>query len=99
MDLFVHAKAKRLKVLENMRLLVLFDDGQVRLIDMNFYIPQHKNFKRLKNQKLFNRAKLSPGGFGIIWNKDIDIDVNSVLKNGKKVDWDDFLISAKNQTI
>jgi len=39
-------------------------------------------FKRLKDEELFNSAFLSPGGYAVIWNDEIDLAIEEIWVKG-----------------
>ena len=41
-----------------------------------------KNFEQLKDNVLFNKARIDVGGYGIVWNENIDISSEELWKNG-----------------
>lgn len=72
-----------LKVLDNYELLATFDDGKNKKYDMKPLIEEIKALQPLKTVKgLFQKAHLSPKGYGVIWNDDIDMDSYIIYKEG-----------------
>ena len=41
-------------------------------------------FKKLENKELFNSVEVDVGGYGIIWNDEIDISCDELFENGKQ---------------
>lgn len=80
-------QARSVGAIDKHILVAQFSDGKVKRYDLNGIVDRYPIFKRLiNNQSLFKRVKLSPGGFGIIWNDDIDIDSTEVYENGEDIE-------------
>ncbi len=45
-------------------------------------IEKYGVFSKLKNKELFNKGKADIGGYGIIWNENIDLSSEEIWKNG-----------------
>ena len=73
---------KSIKPLENLILEVVFSDGEIKKYDIKKIIKKYENFKDLENKDLFNKAKIDIGGYGIVWNEDIDLSSEEIWANG-----------------
>ena len=73
---------KSIKPLENMILEAVFLSGEIKRYDMKNLIKNNVIFKKLENKELFIKAKVDIGGYGIIWNENIDISSEEIWKNG-----------------
>lgn len=73
---------KFIKPLENMILEAVFSNGEIRKYDMKALIKKYEVFKKLENKELFNKVKVDIGGYGIIWNEDIDLSSEEIWVNG-----------------
>lgn len=73
---------KCVKPLENMIIKVVFENGEIKKYDMKPLIEKYEVFKKLNNKELFNKVKADIGGYGIIWNDDIDLSSEEIWKNG-----------------
>lgn len=73
---------KLIKPLENMILEAVFSSGEIKRYDMKNLIKSNENFKKLENKELFIKAKVDIGGYGIIWNENIDISSEEIWENG-----------------
>ena len=79
-------KAKTVTTLSDYRLLVHFADGADKEYDMKPLFEQYPVFLELKETPgLFDQAKADVGGYGIVWNEDIDIDAQEIYQNGRDV--------------
>ncbi len=69
--------------LPEFRLLVHFSDGCTKEYDMSRLVENMDAFRPLKtDQALFNQVSVDPGGYGISWNDDIDLDGSELWENG-----------------
>lgn len=73
---------KHIKPLENMILEAVFFNGEIKKYDMKNLIKKHEVFKDLENEELFNKVKVDIGGYGVVWNEDIDLSSEEIWKNG-----------------
>ncbi len=75
-------KIIEVKPLENMTLLVTFDNN----IKKNYYVKQlvgkYPIFAELENEELFNLVHVECGGFGIAWTDEIDLSEYEIWENG-----------------
>lgn len=76
---------KYVKPLENMVLEAVFSNGEIKKYDMKKLIKKHEVFKSLENEELFNKVKVDIGGYGIVWNGDIDLSSEEIWVNGTTV--------------
>ena len=80
-------KAKTVTPLSDYRLLVHFANGADKEYDMKPLFDQYPVFLELKETPgLFEQARADVGGYGIVWNEDIDIDTEEVYQNGRDVE-------------
>ena len=73
---------KSIKPLENMILEAVFSSGEIKKYDMKKLIKKHEVFKDLENKELFVKVKVDIGGYGIVWNEDIDLSSEEIWENG-----------------
>ena len=68
------------------RLLVQFSEGGTKQYDMNPLFDKYTMFLPLKDHPgLFTSVEVDVGGYGIIWNDDIDIACDELFYNGKTI--------------
>lgn len=79
-------KIKNVTPLPNFKLSIQFAEGITKIYDMKKLIENNKIFADLKNINLFNSAEVDTGGYGIIWNDDIDISCDELFENSEKID-------------
>ncbi len=77
-------KAVNLRFLEGTALEVVFQDGTVKQYDMAELFAKYPQLKALNNRDLFLSGKLM-GAYGIIWNDDLDIEIETIYDDGKTV--------------
>ena len=77
---------KSIKPLENMILEAVFFSGETKKYDIKELIKKYKIFKELENKELFNKVKVDIGGYGIIWNDNLDLSSEEIWKNGITVE-------------
>ena len=79
-------KVQSIKALPAFVLLAHFADGSDKLYDMKRLFVPYPIFKSFETVPgLFQLAKVDIGGYGIVWNEDIDIDAEEIYQNG--TDW------------
>ena len=68
-----------------------FYDGKVKRYDALWLADKFPQLNKLKNRKLFEQAKLF-GWSGVIWNRELDIDCDTVYDEGIDVsnEYDDI---------
>ena len=74
-------KAIDLKFGKGTTLELSFQNGEVKEYDMAQLFSKYPQLKALKNRKLFLSGKLM-GSYGIIWNDDLDIEVETIYEDG-----------------
>ena len=84
-------KAVELKLLDGTSLEVTFQDGMVKQYDMRILFPKYPQLEQLKNRALFLSGKLV-GGYGIVWNDDLDIEAETVYEDGITVRRENLII-------
>ena len=75
----MYLSVKEVKTLDEYKLLVTFENGEVKLFDMNPYLDKGI-FRELKNITLFKSAKVN---FDTVeWQNDADIDPETLYEDG-----------------
>ncbi|MCR5034682.1 MAG: helix-turn-helix domain-containing protein [Clostridia bacterium] len=74
-------KAVDLKFQNGTTLEVTFQSGEVKSYDMSSLFDKYPQLRALENRKLFLSGKLE-GVYGIVWNEDLDIEVETVYQEG-----------------
>ncbi|MCQ2515529.1 MAG: helix-turn-helix domain-containing protein [Saccharofermentans sp.] len=83
-------KAVDLQFGEGTILIVTFQTGEVKQYDLSCLFSKYPVLERLIDRDLFLSGKLV-GQYGIIWNEEIDIEVETIYENGSTVSTSDAL--------
>ena len=76
-------KIKDVKPLEKYKLLVTFQNGEIKEYDVKPLFDKWVVFKDLIYiNGLFQQVKVDDGGYGISWNDDIDLSCDELYYNG-----------------
>lgn len=77
-------RVKKVEYLDGYRLKLKFDNGKVKVIDLEDELRGAKNnFRDLKDISYFKKVKCD--GFSIIWPNDIDFCPNWLYKHAKDI--------------
>ena len=79
-------KIKNVTPLKDFKLSIQFAEGITKIYDMKKLIENNKIFADLKDINLFDSVEVDIGGYGVIWNDDIDISCDELFENSKKID-------------
>ena len=64
-------------------LLVGFANGEFKQFDLKSLMNKYPPFAALKNVNgLYEQAKIDAGGYGIVWNDDLDISAEGIYEKG-----------------
>lgn len=66
---------------ENYRLLILFDNGVSKIYDCKLLFNDPM-FQALSDERLFQSAKRDFGGYGVVWDDDLDLSESELWENG-----------------
>lgn len=77
-------KAVDMRFLEGTALEVIFQDGKVKQYDMARLFDKYPQLRALEDRSLFLSGKLM-GGYGIIWNDDLDIETETIYEDGMTI--------------
>lgn len=85
--------------LDNYELRVEFCEGITKIYDVKQLFSAFEVFNKLKKNHLFNKVKVDKGGYGIIWNKEIDLACDDLFYDGVTIKSRfDGLIAARDAT-
>ena len=77
-------RVKTIKPLSDLILLVEFQDGSVKKYDVKPLMKKIPVFQMLDYVPgLFNQVHVDTGGYGIVWNDEIDLSCDELYYNGK----------------
>lgn len=67
-------RIKSVNPLPNYKLNVQFEEGTTKIYDVSLLFDKWTAFKRfIEEPELFETVKVDKGGYGIVWNDDLDI--------------------------
>ena len=76
-------KVKSVNALDNSRLSVQLADGVTTIYDVSQLFEKWSAFRSLKDDlELFKNIQVDVGGYGVIWNDDLDISCDELCANG-----------------
>lgn len=76
-------KITSLATLPDYILLVRFADGEFKQFDLKPLMDKYPPFATLKDvDGLYEQAKIDAGGYGIVWNDDLDISAEGIYEMG-----------------
>ena len=79
-------KVKAVNALPDYRLSVQFAEGVTKIYDVKPLFAKWAPFKALENApELFSAVEVDQGGYGIIWNDDLDLSCDELYENGETV--------------
>ena len=92
----MHYCASKVSFLENTIIELTYFDGRVVRYDMSMLFSKYPQLEELrKNPELFKRGHLDPGGYGVSWNDNLDVDATGIYFEGEFVRYDE--VSVNNQ--
>ena len=75
-------KIKEVYPLPDLRLSVLFSDGTTKTYDVAPLLNRFPAFGALSDEALFSSVEVDVGGYGIVWNDDVDLSCDELWANG-----------------
>jgi hypothetical protein len=79
----VFYRVKEVKPLSDLILLVTFENTTVKRYDVKSLLNKFEAFRVFATSPaLFNLVKVDQGGYGIVWNDELDISCNELWNNG-----------------
>ena len=79
-------KVKAVTAMPDFCLCVQFAEGVTKIYDVKPLFEKWKVFKALESSPgLFHCVEVDVGGYGIIWNDDLDLSCDELFANGKTV--------------
>lgn len=78
-------KVKEVSALTDLKLSVQFTNGTTKIYDVAPLMRRFSAFKILKDESLFRDVEVDQGGYGIIWDDDLDLSCDELWENGTEV--------------
>ncbi len=72
------------KAVDDRTLIIEFTNQEVKRYDIS-HLLENLMFAPLRQPAFFKNFKVEPGGYGIVWNEDIDLSEYELWKNGVAV--------------
>lgn len=87
-------KITSISALSDYRLSVHFWNGVTKIYDMRQVFKRWPQFGRLlEDDELYRGVKVDVGGYGVVWDDELDLSAEELWHNGRRVTtvFDDFL--------
>ena len=79
----MHYCATKVKFLEDVTVELTYQDGKIIRYDMSQMFSKYPQLEELRrNRKLFESGYLDPGGYGVVWNDELDFDATGIYEDG-----------------
>lgn len=78
-------KVREITSMADYWLHAIFEDGAARQYDVKPLFDKWAVFNDLKRDGLFERVRIDEGGYGIVWNDEIDLSGDELYWNGVPV--------------
>lgn len=79
-------KIKNVSALPEYKLSVQFAEGVTKIYDVKPLFEKIPLFAELKDNAEFACVSVDVGGYGIVWNDDLDLSCDELWENGVQVD-------------
>ncbi len=79
-------KVKNVTALPDFKLSIQFSEGVTKIYNVKDLIEKNSIFQNLQNEELFYNVEVDVGGYGIVWNDNIDISCDELFENGKTIE-------------
>lgn len=80
-------KIKNVSPLPEYKISVQFCEGVTKIYDVNPLFTKFSAFKLfIENPEEFQNVAVDVGGYGIVWNDELDISCDELWENGKKIE-------------
>ena len=79
-------KIKSVNVLPDYMLAVQFSEGVTKTYDVKVLFERWEPFRAFKKHpELFYEVQVDTGGYGIVWNDDLDLSCEELYHNGQTI--------------
>ncbi len=78
-------KIKDVFPLPGLRLSVQFANGTTKIYDVTPLLDRFDAFAPLGDETLFASVQVDAGGYGIVWDDDIDLSCDELWENGAEI--------------
>lgn len=88
-------RIKSIRTKDDLIISATFFDGTVKEYSINKLFDTCPQLKALENKDLFNNIGIDPGGYGVSWNDDLDLDAETIWEDGIEVGKDNVDIMSE----
>ena len=78
-------KIYKAKAIDDRTLVIKFTNQEVKKYDIS-HLLKNSMFAPLCQAAFFKNFRIEPGGYGILWNEDIDLSEYELWNNGVTID-------------
>ena len=78
-------KVKAVSALPDFRLSVQFAEGVTKIYNVEPLFSKWESFRDLEDSELFSSVEVDVGGYGIIWNDELDLSCDELFENGNTI--------------
>ena len=78
-------KVKAVSPLPDFRISVQFAEGVTKIYNVEPLFSKWESFQELKDRDLFSEVEVDVGGYGIIWNDELDLSCDELFENGETI--------------
>ena len=79
-------RIEEVKLQDDLLLWVRFASGEIKLYDVKPLLTEIEAFSVLQsNSQLLYNVHVALGGYGVLWNEDIDLSSDELWRNGNLV--------------
>lgn len=79
-------KIKNVFPLPDYRLSVQFSEGITKIYDVKVLFEKIPEFSELRDNAEFDCVSVDVGGYGIVWNDELDLSCDELWENGVRID-------------
>jgi len=78
-------KVTKVAPLENLRLLIFFENDVSKIFDVTQLMDKHPEFELLRDPAVFQSVRVDPGGYGISWTEELDCSEGELWERGTEI--------------
>lgn len=87
-----YPRISKAKAIDNHTLMIEFTNQEVKTYDI-LHLLENPVFALLRQPAFFKSFRIEPGGYGIVWNEDLDLSEYELWRNGMTVAKEDRSIA------
>ena len=87
MEKYVYHLIRSLSTTTDQHLVAQFDDGSIKSYDVRELAKRNSVFRAFESKpELFSKARVDVGGYGVVWNGELDLSAEEIWINGTTID-------------